>query len=171
DRARNVRHLAEVAERALAERRGLVVPRPARRDDPEARPRYDVAYPIQVGGELHGVVALDVTPRQDRDLQSVLRQLQWGAAWLEINILREDLTGNVAVRERLQTALDLVSTAFAHDRFYGAATAFVTAAATRLGCDRVTLGFLDGGRTRVRAMSHTAEFGEKSNLVRAITTV
>lgn len=166
ERARNLKHLAEVAERAITERRGLVIPRPPRRDDPRAR--YDIAYPIQVGDNLHGVVALDVTPRQERDLESALRQLQWGAAWLEVMILREDLSATGALRERLQTALDLVTTAFAHERFYGAATAFVTATATKLGCDRVSLGFVSRGRVRVRAMSHTAQFAEKSNLVRAI---
>jgi RND family efflux transporter MFP subunit len=166
ERARNLKHLAEVAERAIAERRGLVIPRPPRRDDP--RSRFDVAYPIQVDGRLHGVVALDVTPRQERDLEGVLRQLQWGAAWLEVMILRDDLAVNVSIRERLQTALDLVATAFAHERFYPAATAFVTAAATKLNCDRVSLGFVERGRARVRSVSHTAQFAEKSNLMRAI---
>jgi multidrug resistance efflux pump len=153
----------------MAERHGLVIPRPARREgDPSARSHYDVAYPIQVGGDLHGVVAIDVAPRQETDLQSALRALQWGASWLEVMILRGDLTVNVTIRERLQTVLDLVATPFAHQTFSQAATAFVTAVATRLGCDRVSLGFIEHGRARVRAMSHTAQFGEKSNIVRAI---
>ena len=80
---RNLRHLAEVAEKTLVERRGLVMPRAGRADDPSARPRHDVAYPIQVSGRLLGVVALDIAPRQEVDLQWALRQLQWGAAWLE----------------------------------------------------------------------------------------
>lgn len=166
---RNVRHLAEVAERALTERRGLVIPREARRQgEPAHRARYDVAYPIQVDGKLHGVVALEVAPRQERDLQSVLRQIQWGAAWLEGTFLRADLGAAVAVRDRLRTVLDLVATAFGEPRFTAAATAFATAVATRLGCDRASLGFVKRGRVRVRAMSHTAQFGERTNLVRAI---
>lgn len=169
DRARNLRHLAEVAERAMTERRGLVIPRPARREgDPTERPRYDVAYPIEVGGKLYGVVALDVAPRQPRDLQPVLRQLQWGAAWLEVMVLRGDVGTTVAVRDRLQTALGLVATPLVHEGFRAGATAFVTTVATRLGCDRVSVGFVDGGRARVHAVSHSAQFGEKSNLVRAI---
>ncbi|MGH2358137.1 MAG: hypothetical protein ACRDGJ_09015, partial [Candidatus Limnocylindria bacterium] len=95
-----------VAERALAERRWLVMPRPARQGDTASRARYDVAYPIQVSGRLLGVVALDIVPRQEPDLQRVLRQLQWGASWLEVLTLRENLAIATTVRERLQTVLD-----------------------------------------------------------------
>src|SRR5262249_19584567 len=55
-----------------------------------------------------------------------------------------------------------------HTRFQAAATAFVTALATRLGCDRVSVGFVRRGRVRVRAISHTAHFGKKTNLTRAV---
>jgi RND family efflux transporter MFP subunit len=40
--------------------------------------------------------------------------------------------------------------------------------ADRLGCDRVSLGFTKGRRTRVWALSHSAEVGERSNLMRAV---
>ena len=73
-----------------------------------------------------------------------------------------------AAKQRLQIVLDLVATALGHERFYGAATAFVTTLANRLACDRVSLGFLKGGRMRVRAVSHSAHFGKQTNLVRAI---
>jgi RND family efflux transporter MFP subunit len=166
---RNVRHLAEVAERALTERRGLVIPRPRPAGDAATtRARYDVAFPIEVEGRLHGVVALDVVPRQERDLQTVLRQLQWGASWLEVLVLRDEIERTAAVRDRLATVLDLVPTGFGHESARAGATALLTAVATRLGCDRVSLGFVRGGRARVHAMSHTAQFGKGSNLVRAI---
>jgi RND family efflux transporter MFP subunit len=166
---RNAQHLAEVSERALTEQRGLVIPRtPRRQSDGTARARYDVAYPIQVDGHLHGVVAIDVLPRQERDLQSVLRQLQWGTAWLEVIVLRQGQGGATVVAQRLQTVVDLMATAFGHARFSEAATAFATAAATKLNCDRVSVGFIAGGRARTRAMSHTAQFGKQTNVVRAI---
>ena len=51
-------HLGEVAERALRERRALVVPVPQPHHEGAAAPprlRYDVARPIEVDGELQGV--------------------------------------------------------------------------------------------------------------------
>jgi HlyD family secretion protein len=173
DGHRTAAHLAEAIERALAERRGVVL----RRDgDPatQGKERYDVAYPIQTDdGKVSSVVALGIAPRPEPELKMVLRQLQWGAGWLEVLLHRMRVSrlepGSVeASRQRLQVVLDLVAGALGHERFYGAATSFVTTLANRLGCDRVSLGFLKGGRMRVRAVSHSADFGKQTNLVRAI---
>jgi GAF domain-containing protein len=46
--------------------------------------------------------------------------------------------------------------------------ALVTRLATSLECDRVSLGFMRAKRVRVSAMSHSADFGKQTNLVRAI---
>jgi len=64
--------------------------------------------------------------------------------------------------------LDLMACVPGHERFADAATAFVTELATRLDCDRVSIGFVRGGRARVRAVSHTAILGSRTNLLRAI---
>jgi hypothetical protein len=177
DAGQNVKHLAEVAERALAERRGIVIKRDVSDESGNAgEERFDVAYPIQSDGRVHGVVALDVEPRAEHELQAVLRQLQWGSGWLEallyrVRATRPD-TGSLAVSsERLKSVLSLVATVLGHERFYTAAGAFATALATRFDCDRVSVGFVAGGRTHVRAVSHSAEFGKRTNLVRAIANV
>ena len=175
DGHRAAAHLAEAIERALAERRGIVLKREGNAD-PAApgRERYDVAYPIQTDdGKVSSVVALGIAPRPEPELKAVLRQLQWGAGWIEVLVHRLGAArlqpGSAeASKQRLQLVLDLVASALGHERFYGAATAFVTGLATRLACDRVSIGFLRGGRMRVRAVSHSANFGKQTNLVRAI---
>ncbi len=166
-------HLAEAAERAVAERRGIVLKRAAGADSgAESSDRCDVAYPIQTRGGVYGVVALDLTPRPERELEAVLRQLQWGAGWLELLAHRQgdrlEPAGAEAARQRLQIVLDLLTQTLGHERFYGAASAFVTALATRLHCERVSVGFVTSGRARVRAVSHSAHFDKQTNLVRAI---
>jgi multidrug resistance efflux pump len=165
--ARNRQHLAEVAERALLERHGLVLKREAS-DAPDASARYYVAYPIQVAGHLHGVVALDITPRPEPQLQAVMRQLQWGAGWLEVLFHRQQTVTSASSQTRQQTALELVATLVEPERFQAAATAFVTELATRLHCERVSIGFVRRKRVRLRAVSHSANFGKKTNLARAI---
>jgi RND family efflux transporter MFP subunit len=169
DTQHGAKHLTGAAERALRDRRGLLLRREPDGDagSPPSE-RYDVAYPIEVQGRLHGVVVLGIAARPERELQAVLRQLHWGAAWLEVLFLREQVAKDAASKERLQTVLDLVATAPGHERFYGAATAFVTGLATRLKCDRVSVGFVRGGRVQVRAISHSAHFRKQTNLVRAI---
>lgn len=162
-------HLTSAAERALTERRGLLlkgdpaVPNPA-----SARERYQIAYPVQVRERLRGVVVLEVTARSEPQLQAALRQLYWGAMGVERLLSQEEILQETDGRERLQTVLDLLATAMGQEAFAATTLAFVTAVATRLQCDRVSLGFRRRGRTRLQAVSHSANFKERSNQLRAI---
>jgi multidrug resistance efflux pump len=163
---RDRQHLAEVAERALLERHGLVLKRESQ--GAGSGLRYHVAYPIQVDDHLHGVVALDLAPRPEAQLQAVMRQLQWGSGWLEVLFHRQVAAAHTSTQARPQLALELVATLLDHERFQAAATAFVTELATRLDCERVSVGAVRRGRVRLQAVSHSANFGKKTNLARAI---
>ena len=165
----SVKHLTGAAERTLKERRGLLIHNEPSQDTEDKIPEgYQVAYPIEVSGKLHGAVVLEVEPRPSREVQDVMRKLHWGAAWLEVLLHRTDALRSTELNARLQLVLDSVASGVEHKRFQPAAIAFVTQLATKLECDRVSLGFGDGKQMRIRALSHTAEFGKQMNLVRAI---
>jgi RND family efflux transporter MFP subunit len=167
---RNLKHLTKTAERTLAERRGLVVKSEADIANGEsANDCYEVSYPIEVRGVLHGATVLEIPSRSDDKLKGAMRRLHWGAAWLELLFSREKITAEIAARERIQSALELVSSTLGHERCYAAAMAFATALATKLECERVSIGFVDRGRMRVFAVSHSAEFKQQTNLVRSIS--
>lgn len=157
-------HLTGTAERALRERRGLLISG----EEVQAPRNIHVAYPVEVSGQLHGVVVLEVEEQPRQELQSILRLLHWGAGWLEVMIRRAEAAKASEVSNRLEKVLDLVTSAVEHEGFKGGAMALVTRMATILECDRVSAGFMSHGRVRVKAMSHTADFGKQSNLVRAI---
>lgn len=160
-------HLAALSERALKEGRGIVEPQ-AQPPDPEARgPRYQLAYPIRLDGEVRGVVGMDIDWRPETQLQVAMRELQWGSGWLEA-VLRRHADPAEAATQRLKLALGLVATLLEHPGLDQAAAAFTTELATRLGCDRVTLGVLKGRRVRIRAVSHSAQFERRANLLRAV---
>ena len=167
---RNLKHLTKTAERTLSERRGLLVKAEADAASGEqADDCYEVSYPIEVRGVLHGATVLEIPTRSDAKLKAAMRRLHWGAAWLELLFLRESNTAEIAARERIQSALELVASTLGHERFYGGAMAFATALATKLQCERVSIGFVRRGRTRVFAMSHSAEFKQETNLIRSIS--
>ena len=165
----NIESLAEASERALKERKGVVTQEdlPDGASASEGLP-LQVAYPVRALGRLYGVVALEIDPRPQDELQSIMRQLQWGVAWLENWSLRKEIEHDSLTRQRLTTALDLAAIALEEEGFQAAATAFVTLLATRLACDRVSLGFLTGKQVKVQALSHSAQFGKDLNLIRAI---
>ena len=165
-------HLTGAAERSLKERRGLLIEIDTSTNPESAFPEnYHVAYPIDVSGKLHGVVVLGVDQHPRHEVQAILRQLHWGAAWIEVMIRRSEALKSGEENDRLRNVLDLVTSAVEHEGFHAAAMGFVTRLATTLECDRVSLGFLRGSHVRVNVLSHSAEFGKKTNLVRAIGSV
>jgi RND family efflux transporter MFP subunit len=123
---------------------------------------------VHVSGRIYGVVALDIDARGEPALRDAMRQLQWGSAWMEVLYRRNVSSKDTAPVERLQTVATLLSEVTAPKSFHGAAVALVTAMATRFACDRVSIGFLKRGSMRLEAMSHAGQFGQDTNLVRAI---
>jgi multidrug resistance efflux pump len=165
----SMHHLTGAAENALKERRGLLI-ETDRLPTPEnpSPENFQIAYPIEISGQLHGVVVLGVEQEDKKEVQTAMRQLHWGAAWLEVLIRRSETVKSAQVTERLQKLFDLVASAVEHERFRESAMAFVTQLATRLECDRVSMGFKKGNHVRVDVLSHSAEFGKQTNLMRAI---
>lgn len=162
--------LAALAEQALTARKGMVLKYELPGAEAQHAARHGMAYPIQIDGHLYGVVAVEVMPRPQGDLQAGMRQLQWASGWLEARLRRRQAESDSAVRERLVSALDLVASSLDQERFAVAAKSFVTELATQLNCERVSIGFLRRGHARVEAVSHSAQFGRQMNLIRAIAS-
>jgi len=162
--------LVEITERGLREGRGVVQPRAAAAPGGSGlpdRPDYQIAYPIRLDGKLRGVVGLHIAWREAAQLQVAMRQLQWGAAWLEV-LLRRHADPVEAARHRLKLVLQLTAIFLERQAFKDAAADLVTEAATQLGCDRVALGLAQGSGVRIEAVPHTAQFDRRANLMTAV---
>jgi biotin carboxyl carrier protein len=161
DPLQDVTYLGATAEEALRDRRGVM-----RRD--EARDGAYIAYPIEIRQKLHGVVVVDTAAREASDLQPILRQLHWGAGWLEALFWRRQANEAERPLGHARIGLDLVAVAGEHRRLKASAIAVANELAARLRCDRVSIGLEKRGRVRLVAMSHSASFQRKSQLVAAI---
>ncbi len=155
--------LAAVVERALSQR-GVALDSGNRSNRQE--PVF-IAHPLLVDDELFGAVGLELAGRNDAAVHAAVQQLGWGMGWLASLAHRKSFTS----KARLVTVLELVATALRHARFQAAATAVATDLATMFGCERVSIGFMKGRQIQVLALSHSASFSHKSNLVRAIEAV
>lgn len=152
--------LVASAELALAQGRGVI----SRPDGQAAR----LVVPLLLDGVARGVVALELDPEASTSPRSAMRELEWGAAWLRER-LRSDQTTTADLRaRRADTALDSLATALAQDRFVSAAQAAVGELATRLACERVSVGFVEGDHCRIAAISHSAGFGRQVELTKAL---
>lgn len=160
DVRQDMQHLTTTAERALRERSGVVVP--------NENSRFEIAYPIEAGDRLYGVVVLELIQRAEPELQGALRELHWGIAWLVDRFRRGQVEQAEVLQKRMMTVLDLAASAVEQNKFQSAATKFVTELATRLQCDRVAIGFVRDLRIELAALSNSAHFKNQSNLIRAI---
>jgi multidrug resistance efflux pump len=157
------RMLAGATETAVGTGR-LVVQSSQGKDAPGEPATDAVAYPIMVNDQVCGAAAVEIDETSDSDVRLAMDQLEWGCGWLEALIRRRRVTST----DRLVTVIELLATSLHYDRFQSAATAVATELAGALGCERVSIGFLKGKHAQVRALSHSASFGKKANLIRAI---
>ncbi|MES2015490.1 MAG: efflux RND transporter periplasmic adaptor subunit [Pseudomonadota bacterium] len=184
DPGRNMQYLGAAAERALTERRGFVENvlkerrRVAHRVSAERRraaPARDggqkaslVAYPIEVAGRVHGAVILDIVHSPAPKLQHALRLVHWGSAWL-VDRFRQQLLGEQhAASLRLVIASEVIATALQEPRLGACALAVANELAGRLGCERVGLGLEKRSSIVLAAISHSAAFDARSDLVRLL---
>lgn len=153
--------VSAAAETAAARRR------PAVQAGTEAR-AAGLAWPVIAEDRLHGVVAVEVAGLGEAELRAAMRQLQWGAAWVELLLARRASGQDAGRQARVATALDLVAGAIEETRFKAAALGVATELARKLEAERVSIGFLEGDRIDIVAMSHTATFNQRMELVRQV---
>jgi transcriptional regulator with GAF, ATPase, and Fis domain len=99
-----------------------------------------------------------------------LQQLQWGAAWIEAFLRRHDYKRDLGDRDHASAVLELIATTLENDKFRAASIAVVTEMAQTFRCDRVSLGLTRRQGVLVHALSHTARFRKRMNVVRAIAS-
>ena len=129
-----------------------------------AQSRCVLAFPLVIDGHVYGAAAFDIEESQAKPLDPVRQSFAWHLHALEA-MVRRAMGGS---SDRLNTVLNLVATGLHYERFQAAATAVMTELATILKCERVSIGFVQNGHAKVAALSHSAGFGDKANLIRGI---
>ncbi|MCF8721417.1 HlyD family efflux transporter periplasmic adaptor subunit [Nitrospina gracilis] len=162
-------HLTGAVEMAMEQRKGVMRNPTQVNGKADAASKFSyLAHPFLVDGDLYGVVGVEVASRNPNTLRILMRQLQWGAVWVE-QFYRRDRGKTPSGNKHLATILELITSGLEEERFHDAANAVVTDMAVKLGCERVTLGFTKGTKMRVVALSHSAKFNKKTNLIRDIS--
>jgi RND family efflux transporter MFP subunit len=121
-----------------------------------------IAVPLPATPGLSGAVALEIADPSGPQFRAAIERLRSAAAWLGV-LARGD-----AAKDRLRRVTELIGISLEHDSFRAAATAVATELATQLLCDRVCIGFVQRGHMVVEALSHSATFDPRSNLIRDV---
>lgn len=123
-----------------------------------------VACPFSLSGQPSTVVVMQMTRRVTAKQQAVVQQVKAAVCSFEA-MAREHTATNTT---QLVTIVELVASCLEHERFQAAATEVVTELASRFSCDRVSLGVRNGHAVTVAAVSCSARFDQRSNLIRDI---
>ncbi|MEM9549613.1 MAG: HlyD family efflux transporter periplasmic adaptor subunit [Pseudomonadota bacterium] len=128
------------------------------------------AVPIVVGELCVGVVCAEMHPDGEREMRKAMRRLQWGAAWVRDQLRSVVFEDEQQRHQAAIEALNAVVSVAERKDFHTAASSAVTDLATRFDCTRVALGMRRFKRTKVRAISHSAQFSRRMSQIQNIKT-
>lgn len=165
DPRRDLQYLGPVAQQVLERREGIVAG-PDGGPEPAADGVAHVGYPLVVAGQIHGAVVFDMGPGPLAELQSALRRIHWGSAWLIDHFRAAMLQAREAQLARTALLNEAMATAMQYAKLEPSALAVANELASRMQCDRVSIGFEASGQVTPQVMSNTATFDKRSDLVR-----
>lgn len=155
--------LSTTAKDTVSGNKPLLLSNASTRKD-TGEPRDIIGCPIHVDQHPFGAVVVELFNRVAIKQQLAVQQISAAAFWYEA-ILKQHSS---AEKTQLVTIVELVASCLEHEKFQEAATDVVTDLTNRVSADRISIGFLDGDRVRIEAVSHSAGFDDKSNLFRDI---
>ncbi len=123
-----------------------------------------VALPIFTESVLIGVIAVKMQHRPEDKQQEVTHRLETGLKWLALAQLQQQASST----DFYAKVVKLVASCFEQQTFAAAANALVTELATALQCERVSFGILKDQHCEVIALSNSAQFDSRSNLIDAV---
>ncbi len=135
---------------------------------------YLVTCPLIVDRHLYGAVSIEFKPGSGNQKQDFLKHVESTIKWLEL-LSRPDNVGAGSPHAGTESpnaalALQVTARALSQDSSTAAASSIVTELATRLSCERVSIAFVEGRALKLYALSHSARYESKQNLIKCIET-
>lgn len=125
-----------------------------------------VSCPLLIERHLYGAVSLEFKHDPSNKNPDFLRHVEAAIKWLQFLSATETASG--APADNAALALQITARALSQDTSVAAASSVVTELATRLSCERVSIGFREGRELKLFALSHSARFESKQNLIRRV---
>ncbi len=129
---------------------------------------YLVTSPLLIDRHLYGAISIEFQHDSAAKTQEFLKQIETAVKWLQF--LGNAETGSAGPSDNAGLALQVTARALSQDTSTAAATAVVTELATRLACERVSIGFWEGRDIKLYALSHSARYESRQNLIKRIET-
>ena len=125
-----------------------------------------LATPIYAGEQLIGVIAVKTKSHGEQLQQKILDALAIGSKWLELSHPENSSQGDFYA-----TVVKLNASCLEQETVSAALTALISELTTYFDCERVAIGEIKGHHAQVTALSNSAKFDSRANLLRAIAAV
>jgi multidrug resistance efflux pump len=165
DGQESVAYLADIAERALIQQRGLILPRQKYNQDGDQTCDL-MTCPVLVDGVPVAVIVVAIMTRPEPQQRAVLQLMQWGAMWMESMAVQHV----PAPVDHSPLILELVAASLEQAPLRAVVMKIANLLAEQLECERVSVGLCHGMQIRLEALSQVSRFDRRSQLMRAIET-
>jgi len=123
-----------------------------------------MASPIYIEQQLIGVIAVKTAHHQSQQQKQILHALSVGKQWLAL-----PESNSEAQESFYMTMVKLSVNCLQQNTVNDAFTTLITELSSEFSCQRVSIGYVKGHHARVIALSNSASFDDKSNLIRSIS--
>ncbi len=127
---------------------------------------YLVTCPLLIERQLYGAVSIEFKHDPAVKTHDFLNSVEAAIKWL--HFLADSSNNSDNTPENAALALQITARALSQDCSTAAATSVVTELATRLSCERVSIGFIEGRELKLYALSHSARYESRQNLIKRI---
>ncbi len=154
---RDLAFLGSIAERALAEGRGVM----ERASEAPTAPLH-IAYPLGDREHLLGAVVVEASASPENEAQVLLRELHWGLGWLQELLARRETLRFERKLKQLGTVTEIISASLQQTPSRQSFLDIVNQITRYLACSRVLLGVVEHGTIKIEAVSDAAWFEANS---------
>jgi hypothetical protein len=127
---------------------------------------------LDAGSETEHCIAAFSFGSLSRAVASDVERLVRSVADVPASYQLQRVARDASIRlEQFATVLDLTALVNQQDRFLATAMVLCNEVAHRMGCERVSLGWLEKGYVRVKAISHVDRFDKKTEAVTTLERV
>ncbi|WP_185230522.1 efflux RND transporter periplasmic adaptor subunit [Teredinibacter franksiae] len=130
-----------------------------------------LGYPVLVDGDFWGAIVIHTDKMNSKDMQAVVKILQWGITWLQFILYENEVetigTTLVQYQESGQM-ISFLTLALKEKSIDEMAIAVVNYIASHLQFDRVSMGILDSRKVHLTAVSFSASFDSRTQAMQNI---
>ena len=158
DNTEYIELLQSAAQQAFNDKQSVISPT----DDDT----YVAAWPYIHDGRVLAVVSLILPAQEQSGLNKQLTLLEWCAGWLELRLLREQLSESKNALLQQKTLLDGFVTILENSAFKTSALAFCNYASRELNCERAVLAYQEPSGLNINCQSDSNDYVERVETMR-----